>query len=52
MKMYKVFIQDWREQLVGKTEMQYLVAVFGDAAQVTEIHLTEQKSSANLIGDE
>lgn len=50
--MYKVFIKGWREQLVGKIEMQYLVAVFGDAAQVTEIELTEQKGSANLMGDE
>jgi hypothetical protein len=52
MKMYKVFIQDWREHLVGKIEMQYLVMVFGDQAQVTEIDLPEQKSSANLMHDE
>lgn len=50
--MYKVFIEGWREHLVGKTEMQYLVAVFGHAAQVTEIHLPEQSSSANLVVDE
>ena len=52
MKMYKVFIEGWREQLVGKIEMEYLVMVFGDKAQVTEIELTKQNSSANLVGDE
>jgi alanine racemase len=52
MKMYKVFIEGWREHLVGKVEMEYLVMVFGDKAQVTEIELTQQKSSANLIADE
>ena len=52
MKMYKVFIEGWREQLVGKIEMEYLVMVFGDKARVTEIELTKQKGSANLIGDE
>ena len=52
MKMYKVFIEGWREQLVGKIEMEYLVMVFGDKAQVTEIELTKQKGSANLIVDE
>jgi len=52
MKMYKVFIEGWREHLVGKVEMEYLVLVFGDKAQVTEIELTENKSSANIISDE
>jgi len=52
MKMYKVFVEDWREHLVGKVEMEYLVMVFGDKAQVTEIELTQQKGSANLIADE
>ena len=52
MKMYKVFIEGWREQLVGKIEMEYLVMVFGDKAKVTEIELTEQKGPANLSGDE
>jgi hypothetical protein len=52
MKMYKVFIEGWREHLVGKVEMEYLVMVFGDKAQVTEIELTQQKGSANLIADE
>jgi hypothetical protein len=52
MKMYKVFIEGWREHLVGKVEKEYLVMVFGDKAQVTEIELTEQNSSANLIADE
>ena len=52
MKMYKVFIEGWREQLVGKIEMEYLVIVFGDKAQVTEIQLTDQKGSDKLIGDE
>ena len=52
MKMYKVFIEGWREHLVGKIEMEYLVLVFGDKAQVTEIELTKQSSSVNLSGDE
>jgi hypothetical protein len=52
MKMYKVFIEGWREHVVGKVEKEYLVLVFGDKAQVTEIELTENKSSAKLIGDE
>ena len=51
MKMYTVFVED-REYFVGKIEMEYLVLVFGDKAQVTEIDLTKQSSSANLIGDE
>ena len=50
--MYKVFIEGWREQLVGKIEMEYLVMVFGDKVQVTEIELTEQSGSANLVGDD
>ncbi len=52
MKMYKVFIEGWREHLVGKVEMEYLVMVFGDKAQVTEIELPENKGSDNLIADE
>ena len=52
MKMYKVFIEGWREHLVGKVEKEYLVMVFGDKAQVTEIVLPDQGSSANLIVDE
>ena len=52
MKMYKVFIEGWREHLVGKVEMEYLVLVFGDKAVVEEIQLTENKGSAKLIGDE
>lgn len=52
MKMYKVFIEGWREHLVGKVEMEYLVLVFGDKAQVSEIILPDQKGSANIIGDE
>ena len=52
MKMYKVFIEGWREHLVGKVEMEYLVMVFGDKAQVTEIELTEQKGSDNIGGNE
>ena len=52
MKMYKVFIEGWREQLVGKIEMEYLVIVFGDKAQVTEIELTDQKGSDSIVGDE
>lgn len=52
MKMYKVFIEGWREHLVGKAEMEYLVLVFGDKAKVTEIELTDNSGSANLIGDE
>lgn len=52
MKMYKVFIEGWREHLVGKVEMEYLVLVFGDKAQVTEIELTDNNSSSNIIADE
>jgi hypothetical protein len=52
MKMYKVFIEGWREHLVGKVEMEYLVLVFGDKAQVTEIQLQDNSGSAILIGDE
>jgi hypothetical protein len=52
MKMYKVFIEGWREHLVGKVEKEYLVMVFGDKAKVTEIELPENKSSAKLGGDE
>jgi hypothetical protein len=52
MKMYKVFIEGGREHLVGTVEKEYLVMVFGDKAQVTEIELTQQKSSDKLIGDE
>ena len=52
MKMYKVFIEGWREHLVGKIEMEYLVMVFGDKAQVTEIELTDQKGSGKLGVDE
>ena len=52
MKMYKVFIEGWREHFVGKVEMEYLVLVFGDKAQVTEIELPENQGSAKLIGDE
>ena len=50
--MYKVFIEGWREHLVGKIEMEYLVMVFGDKAQVSEIELTEQKGSATIGVDE
>jgi len=52
MKMYKVFIEGWKEHLVGKVEKEYLVMVFGDKAKVTEIELPENKSSDKLIGDE
>jgi hypothetical protein len=52
MKMYKVFIEGWREHLVGKVEKEYLVMVFGDKAQVTEIELTDQSGSDKLKGDE
>lgn len=52
MKMYKVFIEGWREHVVGKVEKEYLVMVFGDKAQVTEIQLPDQSSSARLSGDE
>jgi hypothetical protein len=52
MKMYKVFIEGWREHLVGKVEMEYFVMVFGDKAQVTEIDLTENKGSDTMVGDE
>lgn len=50
--MYKVFIEGWREHLVGKVEKEYLVMVFGDKAQVTEIELTENKGSDTIGGDE
>jgi len=52
MKMYKVFIEGWREHVVGKVEKEYLVLVFGDKAQVTEIDLTDNQGSDILIGDE
>jgi hypothetical protein len=52
MKMYKVFIEGWREHLVGKVEMEYLVLVFGDKAKVTEIELPENKGSDSIVGDE
>ena len=52
MKMYKVFIEGWREHLVGKVEMEYLVLVFGDKAKVEEIELTENKGSDTMVGDE
>jgi len=52
MKMYKVFIEGWREHLVGKVEKEYLVMVFGDKAQVTEIELPKNKGSAIIISDE
>lgn len=50
--MYKVFIEGWKEHLVGKVEKEYLVMVFGDKAKVTEIELTDQKGSDKLMGDE
>lgn len=50
--MYKVFIEGWKEHLVGKVEMEYLVMVFGDKAQVTEIELPENKGSDKLVVDE
>jgi hypothetical protein len=52
MKMYRVFIEGWREHLVGKVEMEYLVLVFGDKAQVTEIDLTDNQGSATMGSDE
>jgi hypothetical protein len=52
MKMYKVFIEGWREHLVGKVEKEYLVMVFGEKAQVTEIDLTNSSGSDTLVGDE
>ena len=52
MKMYKVFIEGWREHLVGKVEKEYLVMVFGDKAQVTEIELESKSISSILSGDE
>jgi hypothetical protein len=52
MKMYKVFIEGWREHLVGKVEMEYFVMVFGDKAKVTEIQLPDQSSSVTISGDE
>jgi hypothetical protein len=48
MKMYKVFIEGWREHLVGKIEMEYLVMVFGDKAQVTEIELTSDDNASKF----
>jgi len=50
--MYKVFIEGWKEHLVGKVEMEYFVLVFGDKAQVTEIQLPDQSSSDKLKADE
>ena len=50
--MYKVFIEGWKEHLVGKVEMEYLVLVFGDKAQVTEIQLPDQSGSDSIVGDE
>jgi hypothetical protein len=52
MKMYKVFIEGWREHLVGKVEKEYLVMVFGDKAVVEEIELPENKGSDTIGGDE
>jgi hypothetical protein len=52
MKMYKVFIEGWREHVVGKVEKEYLVLVFGDKAQVTEIELTAINGSDTIGGDE
>jgi hypothetical protein len=52
MKMYKVFIEGWREHFVGKVEMEYLVLVFGDKAQVTEIKLQDNNGSDTMVGDE
>jgi len=52
MKMYKVFIEGWKEHLVGKVEMEYLVLVFGDKAQVTEIELQSNSGSDSIVGDE
>ena len=52
MKMYKVFIEGWKEHLVGKIEMQYLVMVFGDKAKVTELELESNSDSSIIKGDE
>jgi len=52
MKMYRVFIEGWREHVVGKVEKEYLVLVFGDKAQVEEIELQDNSGSDILIGDE
>ena len=52
MKMYKVFIEGWREHLVGKVEMEYLVLVFGDKAVVEEIELQDNSGSDTMVGDE
>lgn len=49
--MYKIFVQD-SEYFVGKKGMEFLVRVFKDHCRVEEIELTENKGSANLIGDE
>lgn len=50
--MYKVFIEGWKEHLVGKVEMEYFVLVFGDKAKVTEIELQDNSGSDRLMGDE
>jgi len=50
--MYKVFVEGWREHLVGKVEMEYLVLVFGDKAKVTEIELQDNSGSDKLVVDE
>ncbi len=50
--MYKVFVEGWREHLVGKVEKEYLCMVFGERAQVTEIDLTDGQGSDTLMGDE
>ena len=50
--MYKVFIEGWKEHLVGKIEMEYLVLVFGDKAKVTEIKLESNSDSSTIKGDE
>lgn len=52
MKMYKVFIEGWREHLVGKVEKEYLVMVFGEKAKVTEIELESKQDSSIIKGDE
>jgi hypothetical protein len=52
MKMYRVFIEGWREHVVGKVEKEYLCMVFGEKAQVTEIDLTNKQGSDTLMGDE
>jgi hypothetical protein len=52
MKMYRVFVEGWREHVVGKVEKEYLVLVFGEKAQVTEIDLTDSSGSDTFKGDE